>query len=46
MVVEANVEVHPLDIFLIEGLSEIKTPVFLAINKIDLIEKQLLLPLH
>ena len=45
MMVEANAEVHSQDIFLIESLSEIKTPVFLVINKIDLIEKKLLLPL-
>lgn len=45
MIVEANAEVHSQDIFLIESLSEIKTPVFLVINKIDLIEKKLLLPL-
>jgi GTP-binding protein Era len=45
MMVEANAEVHSQDIFLIESLSAIKTPVFLVINKIDLIEKKLLLPL-
>jgi GTPase len=45
MMVEANSEVHSQDIFLIESLSAIKTPVFLVINKIDLIEKKLLLPL-
>lgn len=45
MMVEANAEVHSQDIFLIESLSETKTPVFLVINKIDLIEKKLLLPL-
>ncbi len=45
MLVEAGAEVHPQDLFLIESLAEIKIPVFLIINKIDLIEKQLLLPL-
>lgn len=45
MLVEASAGVHPQDIFLIEGLAEINIPVFLVINKIDLIEKNLLLPL-
>jgi GTPase len=45
MMVEANTEVHSQDIFLIQSLSETKTPVFLVINKIDVIEKKLLLPL-
>lgn len=45
MLVEADSAVHPQDLFLIEALAEIKIPVFLVINKIDLIEKQLLLPL-
>jgi GTPase len=45
MLVEANSAVHSQDIFLIEGLAEIDIPVFLVINKIDLIEKNLLLPL-
>lgn len=45
MLVEANSGVHSQDIFLIEGLAEINVPVFLVINKIDLIEKNLLLPL-
>ena len=45
MLVEANSHVHPQDIFLIETLAEVKVPVFLIINKIDLVEKNLLLPL-
>jgi GTPase len=45
MMVEANNDVHSQDMFLIEGLQEIAIPVFLVINKIDLIEKKLLLPL-
>lgn len=45
MLVEANTNVHPHDLFLIESLAGIKVPVILAINKIDLIEKKLLLPL-
>ena len=45
MLVEANSDVHSQDIFLIEALAEIDIPVFLIINKIDLIEKKLLLPL-
>ncbi len=45
MLVEANSDVHPQDMFLIEALAGIRIPVFLVINKIDLVEKQLLLPL-
>ncbi|MBN1470535.1 MAG: GTPase Era [Syntrophaceae bacterium] len=45
MLVEANTNVHLHDLFLIESLAGIKVPVILAINKIDLIEKKLLLPL-
>ena len=45
MLVEASAGVHSQDIFLIEGLAEINIPVFLVINKIDLIEKNMLLPL-
>jgi len=45
MMVEATSGVHSQDIFLIETLAEINSPVFLVINKIDLIEKNLLLPL-
>ncbi|MGV8058573.1 MAG: GTPase Era [Smithellaceae bacterium] len=45
MLVEASAGVHSQDTFLIEGLTEIDVPVFLVINKIDLIEKNLLLPL-
>jgi GTPase len=45
MLVEAAAGVHSQDIFLIEGLTEINIPVFLVINKIDLIEKNMLLPL-
>jgi GTPase len=45
MLVEAPAGVHSQDISLIEGLAEIDIPVFLVINKIDLIEKNQLLPL-
>lgn len=45
MIVEANADVHPQDLFLIESLKEVHVPVFLVINKIDLIEKKYLLPL-
>ena len=45
MLVEANSNIHPQDIFLIETLAAVKVPVFLIINKIDLVEKNLLLPL-
>ncbi|OGP89804.1 MAG: GTPase Era [Deltaproteobacteria bacterium RBG_19FT_COMBO_43_11] len=45
MITEANSGIHPHDLFLIESLALIKVPVFLVINKIDLIEKNILLPL-
>ncbi|PKN06462.1 MAG: GTPase Era [Deltaproteobacteria bacterium HGW-Deltaproteobacteria-7] len=45
MMIEANSDVHHNDILLIESLAEIKVPVFLVINKIDLVEKKYLLPL-
>jgi GTP-binding protein Era len=45
MLVEANTDVLPHDLFLIESLAQIKLPVILVINKIDLIEKKYLLPL-
>jgi len=45
MLIEANSDVHPHDLFLIETLAQAKAPVFLVINKIDLIEKKFLLPL-
>lgn len=46
MLIEANTkDVHSDDQLLIESLGQIKAPVFLVINKIDLIEKKLLLPL-
>jgi GTP-binding protein Era len=45
MLVESHVGVHPEDLLLIRSLKKTKTPVILAINKIDLIEKKLLLPL-
>jgi GTP-binding protein Era len=45
MLIEANSDVQPHDLFLIESLAQIKAPVFLVINKIDLIEKKFLLPL-
>lgn len=45
MLIEANSAVHPHDLFLIESLAQIRVPVFLVINKIDLIEKKFLLPL-
>lgn len=45
MLVEANTDVHPHDLFLIESLVPVHAPVILVINKIDLIEKQYLLPL-
>lgn len=45
MLVEANTDVQPHDLFLIESLAQTKVPVLLVINKIDLIEKKYLLPL-
>jgi GTP-binding protein Era len=45
MLVEANSKVQPQDLLLIESLQAVRVPVFLAINKIDLIEKKYLLPL-
>lgn len=45
MLIEANTDVHPHDLFLIESLAPVKAPVILVINKIDLIEKKYLLPL-
>jgi GTPase len=45
LITEAGTMPHPEDRFIIEALGETPLPVFLAINKIDLVEKQLLLPL-
>lgn len=45
MLVEANSNVQPQDLLLIESLQAVRVPVFLAINKIDLLEKKYLLPL-
>ena len=45
MLIEANADVHHHDLFLIESLEPVKVPVFLVINKIDLIDKKFLLPL-
>jgi GTP-binding protein Era len=45
MMIEANSDVHHQDLFLIESLAGVKVPVFLVINKIDLIDKKYLLPL-
>ncbi|MCK7507438.1 MAG: GTPase Era [Desulfobacterales bacterium] len=45
MMVEADTLIGPHDLFLIEALAGAKAPVFLAINKIDRIEKPSLLPL-
>ncbi len=45
MLAEATEKPGAGDKFIIETLSKVKTPVFLVINKVDLIEKQLLLPL-
>jgi len=45
MLVEATQQPGGGDKFIIENLSRIKTPVFLLVNKVDLIKKEVLLPL-
>ncbi|MCL5808207.1 MAG: GTPase Era [Deltaproteobacteria bacterium] len=45
LIAEAGAAPHPEDRFIIESLSQTPLPVFLVINKIDLMEKPLLLPL-
>jgi GTP-binding protein Era len=45
MLVEATEQPGAGDRFIIETLKAVKTPVFLLINKVDLIEKEKLLPL-
>lgn len=45
MLVEAQEQPGAGDRFIIETLSDVKTPVFLLINKVDLIKKEALLPL-
>ena len=45
MLVEATEKPGGGDRFIIETLSQVKTPVFLLINKVDLIKKDALLPL-
>jgi GTP-binding protein Era len=45
MLVEATEDPGGGDRFIIETLKQVKTPVFLLINKVDLIEKERLLPL-
>src|ERR1700686_3292001 len=45
MLVEATEQPGGGDRFIIETLSQVKTPVFLLINKVDLIQKEALLPL-
>jgi GTP-binding protein Era len=45
MLVEAQEQPGGGDRFIVETLSEVKTPVFLLINKTDLIKKEALLPL-
>lgn len=41
MLIQADYDVHHHDLFLIEYLAQIQVPVFLVINKIDLIEKNI-----
>lgn len=45
MLVEAQTDILPHDLFLIGSLAQTKIPVVLVINKIDLVEKKFLLPL-
>jgi GTP-binding protein Era len=45
MIVEADKPLGAHDLFLVEALAGVQAPVFLAINKMDRIEKSLLLPL-
>jgi GTPase len=45
LVVDASVKPGPGDRFMLEVLKELKTPVILALNKVDLIKKTRLLPL-
>lgn len=45
MLVEANEQPGGGDRFIIETLQKVKTPVFLVINKVDLVKKEALLPL-
>jgi GTPase len=45
LMVEAGAAPHPEDRFIIEALRESSLPVFLIINKTDLVDKPLLLPL-
>jgi len=45
LIAEAGASPHPDDRYVIETLGKSALPVFLAINKIDLVEKSLLLPL-
>ncbi|MBA4421674.1 MAG: GTPase Era [Syntrophus sp. (in: bacteria)] len=45
LITEAGATPHPEDRFIIEALGGVPLPVFLVINKIDLVDKRLLLPL-
>ncbi|MFA4915763.1 MAG: GTPase Era [Syntrophales bacterium] len=45
LLVEANKDVHHQDLFIIKSLQDIRLPVILVINKIDLVKKHRLLPI-
>jgi len=45
LLAEAGAAPHPDDRFIIDSLKDSRLPVFLVINKIDLVDKRLLLPL-
>ena len=45
LLVEANAGVHQQDLFIIKSLQDVRLPVILVINKIDLVKKHTLLPI-
>jgi GTPase len=45
LLIEASAEPHPEDTFILERIKETNHPTFLIINKIDLVRKEVLLPL-
>ena len=45
LLVEANAGVHQQDLFIIKSLQDVRLPVILVINKIDIVKKHTLLPI-
>lgn len=45
LLVEANAGVHQQDLFIIKSMQDVRLPVILVINKIDLVKKHTLLPI-